>query len=119
MPIARDSGDFVEDLGNKASRSVVLLSVLQVLSLFAECFNNPKIADMNIIVGGINVPAHRLILCLQSEYFSNALDGAFAEGSTNTLTCLPGKEHAYLRVIRYLYTGDYEDEPSCLITNEG
>ena len=82
-------------------------------------FNNPKFADMEIIVGDIDVPVHRFVLCLQSEYFSNALDGAFAEGSTNTLICLPGKEHAYLRVLRYLYTGDYEDEPSSLITNGG
>ena len=82
-------------------------------------FNNPRFADMKIVIGDIDVPAHRLVLCLQSGYFSSALDGAFVEGSTNTLKCPPGKEHAYLRVLRYLYTEDYEDEPSGLIVKDG
>lgn len=74
---------------------------------------------MKVVIGDIDIPAHRFVICLQSEYFANALDGAFVEGSTKTLQCPPQKEHAYLRVLRYLYTGDYEDEPSSLITNDG
>lgn len=74
---------------------------------------------MKIVIGDFEFAAHRFVLCLQSQYFSSAMDGTFIEDSTNTLKCPPGKEHAYLRVLRYLYTGDYEDEPSDLVVNEG
>lgn len=82
-------------------------------------FNNPEYADVKITFGNIDIPAHRFVLCLQSEYFANALTGAFKEGSTKTLECPPQKEHAYLRVLRYLYTGDYQEEPSSIITDDG
>ena len=62
-------------------------------------FNNPKFADIKITIRDIDVLVYRFVLCLQSEYFSNALDRAFIEGLTNTLTCRPRKEYAYLRVL--------------------
>ena len=82
-------------------------------------FNNPKFADVKIVIGDVDVPAHRFVLCLQSKYFDDALNGVFVESSTRTLRCPPQKEHAYLRVLQYLYTGDYEDVPSNLIADEG
>ncbi|KAK1037098.1 hypothetical protein LTR74_018829, partial [Friedmanniomyces endolithicus] len=78
-------------------------------------FNNPKFVDMKIVVGTVNIPAHRLVLCLQSKYFDDALSRMFTEGATKTSQCPPQKEHAYLRLLQYLYTGDYEEEPSSLI----
>jgi hypothetical protein len=33
--------------------------------------------------------------------------------------CEDGKEHSYLRMLQYLYTGDYAYEPSTLISKEG
>ena len=59
------------------------------------------------------------MLCLQSSYFYKALEGNFEESSTKKLRCEPGKEHAYLRVLQWLYSGDYEDNPSDLISEDG
>ena len=78
-------------------------------------FNNPQYADIKITVGNVAISAHRFVLCLQSKYFADALNGPFVEGSTMTLKCPPTKEHAYLRVLQYMYTGDYDYEPSSLI----
>lgn len=82
-------------------------------------FNNRELADVEIIVGELIVPAHRLVLCLQCKYFSDALTGDFKEGMNSALQCEPGREQAYLRMLRYLYTGDYDAEPSTLISNDG
>ena len=82
-------------------------------------FNNSEYADVKIKVGNVNVSAHRFVLCLQSRYFADALNGAFVESSTSPLECPRQKEHAYLRVLKYLYTGNYEEEPSSLITHDG
>lgn len=80
-------------------------------------FNEPKYSDVSIKIGDIQVAAHQFVICLQSRYLEDALNGGFAEGSTKTLECPPQKEHAYLRILRYLYTGDYEEEPSSLIAH--
>ena len=82
-------------------------------------FNRSELADVTISIGSITIPAHRLVLCLQSRVFFKALEGSFEEGVTKKLQCEPGKEHAYIRVLSYLYTGNYEEEPSSLLPEEG
>lgn len=82
-------------------------------------FNRTELADVFITIGSINFPAHRFVLCLQSKYFFDALEGEFEEGASRKLQCEPGKEHSYVRVLQWLYSGDYEDEPLSLIEGEG
>jgi len=82
-------------------------------------FNNSDLADMKINIGQLEFPAHRFVLCLQSKYFADALNGEFVESSTKTLQCPAEKEHAYLRLLQFLYTGDYEDEACLFISIEG
>lgn len=85
----------------------------------SRLFNNRELADVEISVGELVVPAHRLVLCLQCKYFSDALTGDFKEGRNQVLQGEPGKEQAYLRMLRYLYSGDYDAEPSTFISNDG
>ena len=54
-------------------------------------FNRTEFADVSVMIGSISVPAHRLVLCLQSRYFLKALEGGFEEGSTKRLQCERGK----------------------------
>jgi hypothetical protein len=82
-------------------------------------FLNETYSDAKIQVGDATVPAHRLVLCSQSEYFTNALEGGFSEGTQKVLTCPPHKEPAYMRMLQYLYTGNYSDEKSDLLDQEG
>ena len=82
-------------------------------------FNRSELADVLITIGSTSIPAHRFVLCLQSSYFYKALEGGFEESSTKRLHCEPGKEQAYVRVLQWLYSGDYEDDPSDLISEEG
>lgn len=85
----------------------------------SRMFNNSEYADVKITFGNVDVSAHRFVLCLQSEYFANALTGVFKKGLTRTLECPPQKEHAYTRILQYLYTGNYEEETSRIIEEEG
>ena len=82
-------------------------------------FNRTELTDVLITIGSISVPTYRLVLCLQSRYFFKALEGDFEEGLTKTLQYEPSKEQAYIRVLQYLYSSNYEDKPLSLILEEG
>lgn len=82
-------------------------------------FNNADYADVTVSLGSVKIPAHRFVLCPQSQYFVDALEGDFLEGSTKMLTCPSYREHAYFRMVRYLYTGNYDDDPPGVISIEG
>ncbi|KAF2189908.1 hypothetical protein K469DRAFT_723743 [Zopfia rhizophila CBS 207.26] len=72
-------------------------------------FNEEKYSDTTIIIHSITLHAHRLVLCLQSPYFTKALQVAFAEGSMRTIEFQEGSGIAHWRVFEYLYTGNYSD----------
>lgn len=55
------------------------------LSGVASMFNEEKYSDTTIQIHGVTLYAHRLILCLQSPYFTKALQATFAEGSTGKI----------------------------------
>lgn len=59
------------------------------------------------------------MLCSQSEYFANALEGSFSEGNSKELVCPAEREPAYLRMLEFLYTGDYSHEKFEVLNQEG
>ncbi|KAK1082680.1 hypothetical protein LTR48_006830 [Friedmanniomyces endolithicus] len=81
-------------------------------------FNGTELADVSIMIGSTTVPAHRFVFYLQSRHVFNALEGEFEEVLAEKLQCEPRKEYAYVRVLQYLYSGDYEDDPSSLISKK-
>ncbi|KAI0173168.1 BTB/POZ domain-containing protein [Hypoxylon sp. FL1284] len=77
----------------------------------AKLFNNPEHADTKIYIGAFELPAHRLILAVQSPFFEKALNGNFQESKTNSFRFVEGSAHAHWRVFEYMYTGSYSEEP--------
>ncbi|KAL2193980.1 BTB/POZ domain-containing protein, partial [Corynascus similis CBS 632.67] len=60
-------------------------------------------------LGHIRLPAHGLILTLQSPYFKKSLYGDFVEGRTKEFF-YNEHLHAHWRVIEYMYIGTYSDD---------
>ena len=104
--------DFHGQLAAKLAKSVAFCTVLShSLELtFTSQFMDPTYADATVTLGKTNIQLHRIVLCTQSEYFTKALSGDFAEASTRTLDCPEGKEPSYFRMLQFLYTGTYSNE---------
>lgn len=67
------------------------------------CFN-PDYSDVNFIVDGIKLPAHKSILAMRSSYFRALLYGGLAE-STQKEIQLKVKLQPFKSMLKYLYTG--------------
>lgn len=74
-------------------------------------FNQETYSDITILIRNVTLPAHRLVICLQSSYFEDTFPEAFDQGK-GILEFQQGSGIAYWRVFEYLYTGDYSDEAS-------
>ena len=75
-------------------------------------FNDAKYSDATVRIHDVALPVHKIIICLQTEYFEKAFRKEFVEGSSGTITFSEGSGAAYWRVFEYLYTGDYLGELS-------
>ncbi|GKZ34864.1 hypothetical protein AbraIFM66950_005261 [Aspergillus brasiliensis] len=63
-------------------------------------------SDLTIRCGDQVFPAHKWILCQQSEYFARACNGSFIESSGEIV--IEELEPIYFReTLKFLYTGDY------------
>ncbi|KAI0010228.1 BTB/POZ domain-containing protein [Xylariaceae sp. FL0662B] len=81
----------------------------------AKLFNNPEHADTKIHIGSFELPAHEVVLAVQSPFFKKALGGSFQESKTKEFSFTEGSAHAHWRVFNYMYTGKYSREPSELL----
>ncbi|PVH71127.1 hypothetical protein DL98DRAFT_521243 [Cadophora sp. DSE1049] len=88
---------------------------------FDSLFNNHKYSDATVYLGQSKIPfpAHRLVLGIRSPYFDDALQSGFKEGITHEISFEKDSPHALWRVLHYIYTGDYSDEPSERLDFEG
>ena len=81
----------------------------------------PPFPDLEFVVGGETVPAHRVIVCARSEYFSAVLgtptptatatagslhDGVSSAGDVATVYVEDATVGAFRAVLRYLYTDE-------------
>ena len=84
-------------------------------------FNNSKYSDMTIYLGESKIPfaSHRAILGMRCPYFDDVLHSGFKESITNEISFEKDSPHALWRVLHYIYTGDYSDEPSEILDSEG
>jgi hypothetical protein len=64
-------------------------------------------------------PAHRLVLGIRSPYFDDALQSTFEESITHEFRFEKDSPHALWRVLQFIYTGDYTDESSQSLDDEG
>ncbi|KAM3510723.1 hypothetical protein MY11210_005649 [Beauveria gryllotalpidicola] len=77
-----------------------------------QSFCSKHFSDVTIRLGEVQLPAHRFILSTQSEYFKRALASKFEEGETGIFQYNEGSMHAYWRCFKYIYTGEYSEEPA-------
>ncbi|KFY42048.1 hypothetical protein V494_02644 [Pseudogymnoascus sp. VKM F-4513 (FW-928)] len=88
---------------------------------FDSLFNNSKYADVKLYLGESKTQflAHQVVLGTRSPYFDDALRSEFKEGITHEFTYDKDSPHALWRVLQYMYTGNYTDEPSECLESEG
>ncbi len=67
----------------------------------------------------VTFAVHRVVLGTRCLYFDNMFQSGFKEDITNEISFEKDSPHAIWRVLRYLYTGDYSDEPSEALQSEG
>ncbi|KAH8716755.1 hypothetical protein GQ44DRAFT_403148 [Phaeosphaeriaceae sp. PMI808] len=75
-------------------------------------FNQDEFSDTTVIIQNIPLPAHQLIISLQSPYLANAIQEAFVSTGARTIVFDEGSGTAHWRVFEYLYSGDYSDNLS-------
>ena len=88
---------------------------------YRSSFNNEKYSNVTVYLGESKTlfPAHRLILGMRSPYFDDALQSKIKEGITHEFRFEENSPHALWRVLQYMYTGDYADEPPDSLYSEG
>jgi hypothetical protein len=73
-------------------------------------FGKTEYSDATIIIYGVELPVHKVILCMQSEKMKELFDKNPNKEKPNVLTVDKGSGAAYWRIIEYIYTGNYSDE---------
>ncbi|KAK2732957.1 hypothetical protein FQN57_002326 [Myotisia sp. PD_48] len=87
-------------------------SPITMNKVFSKYFATLQHSDMTIVIHGTAIPAHAVILCSQSTYFTKALNDGFREGDERSIKFDSGSACAHYRVLTYFYSGSYTD--SCL-----
>jgi len=60
-----------------------------------------------------------MVLGIRSPYFDDALQSKFKEGITHEFSFERDSPHALWRVLQYMYTGEYSDEPFESLDSKG
>lgn len=82
-------------------------------------FRSTQFSDVKIRLGEAELPAHGFVLSAQTDYFARALASKFEEGATGTFQYNEGSMHAYWRCFKYIYTGEYAEEPAAELSVPG
>ncbi|KAH6703025.1 hypothetical protein BKA61DRAFT_581620 [Leptodontidium sp. MPI-SDFR-AT-0119] len=87
---------------------------------FASLFNDTQYSDVTVYLGESKVPfaAHVVVLGTRCPYFDDMFRSGFKESTTKEISFEEDSPHALWRAFRYIYTGDYSDEPSETLTLE-
>ncbi|KAM3505638.1 hypothetical protein MY10362_002850 [Beauveria mimosiformis] len=86
--------------------------VADFMTGITQSFCSKQFSDVKIRLGEVEIPAHQFVLSTQSEYFKRALASKFEEGQTGVFQYHDGSMHAYWRCFKYIYTGEYSEEPA-------
>ncbi|KAL5515155.1 hypothetical protein EMCRGX_G000282 [Ephydatia muelleri] len=81
---------------------------------FKDLLDNKKYVDVTFVVEGQPVPAHRLILASQSDYFDLLFYGKMREANSSDEMPLPNAPLEALRLLlEFMYSGclDYDNQP--------
>ncbi|KAH8677898.1 hypothetical protein BX600DRAFT_139586 [Xylariales sp. PMI_506] len=89
-PIAEDSTQ--QPISPNSKMTEFRTNLLQGIS---KLFNNKAYADLKLIIGDFEMPAHSLVLTAQSGYFEKALHEGLVESETKELRFTEGSMYAY------------------------
>uniref|UniRef100_A0A7E4V3V1 BTB domain-containing protein n=1 Tax=Panagrellus redivivus TaxID=6233 RepID=A0A7E4V3V1_PANRE len=70
----------------------------------AKLYLNEEFSDVTIIVGDIQISAHRVILAQRSEYFKTMLKCGLSESTTNRIELHETPFNAFKLVLEWMYT---------------
>ncbi|RCI09648.1 hypothetical protein L249_3985 [Ophiocordyceps polyrhachis-furcata BCC 54312] len=79
------------------------------LLALAELMKSGENSDLTFKCNGHDFKVHKLVVCGQSPVIKAALSPCFEEGRTNTINMNAFDHQTVGRLVRYLYTGDYDD----------
>ncbi|KAK6538684.1 kelch-like 11 [Orbilia ellipsospora] len=80
---------------------------------FPKLLKDPKFSDLTVSVGTkppVEFKLHRAILAERSTFFNRLLHSAFIESKTQEVKLPEIKPRIFTLVVRYLYTGEYDDK---------
>ena len=77
-------------------------------------FNSKAQADLTLKFGGHELPAHSVILAIQSEYFEATFQQDFLEKETREFHFNEFSPYALWRVFEFAYTGKYSADIDAL-----
>eukprot|EP00731_Ephydatia_muelleri_P000226 Em0001g226a len=99
---------------NSALVSVHINAVGFMQQHFKDLLDNKKYVDVTFVVEGQPVPAHRLILASQSDYFDRLFYGKMREANSSDEIPLPNAPlEAFRLLLEFMYSGclDYDNQP--------
>ena len=87
--------------------SVITVSVSlpeEVQAGLSQLWEEQKFTDIEFIISGQRVPAHKAVLAAQSQYFECMLYGNMKEASMSEITLQDVPVTAFRKVLQYAYT---------------
>eukprot|EP00731_Ephydatia_muelleri_P000180 Em0001g180a len=99
---------------NSALVSVHINAVGFMQQHFKDLLDNKKYVDVTFVVEGQPMPAHRLILASQSDYFDRLFYGKMRETNSSEEISLPNAPlEAFRLLLEFMYSGclDYDNQP--------
>ena len=76
----------------------------EVQAGLSQLWEEQKFTDIEFIISGQRVPAHKAVLAAQSQYFECMLYGNMKEASMSEITLQDVPVIAFRRVLQYAYT---------------
>ena len=77
----------------------------EVHSALAQLWEEQKFSDIDFIVNGQRIPAHKAVLAAQSLYFECMLYGNMKESAMSEITLEDVPVSAFRKVLQFAYTG--------------
>ena len=91
--------------------STVSVSLPQELhAALAHIWEEQKFTDVDFLVSGQVVPAHKAVLASQSQYFESMLYGSMREAAMDEVELKDVPVPAFRKVLQFAYTGSLDME---------
>ena len=83
----------------------------------AHIWEEQKFTDVDFLIDGQVIPAHKAVLASQSQYFEGMLFGSMREAAMNSVELKDVPVPAFRKVLQFAYTGFLDMENVALQVN--